>query len=79
VRARELEHRIRSLVQTHAAALLQIPGCAALTAAKTVAETARVDRFPTEGHFARYAGTAPIRPPREPNTCSGSTAEATGS
>ena len=60
VRARELEHRIRSLVQTHAAALLQIPGCAALTAAKIVAETARVDRFPTEGHFARYAGTAPI-------------------
>jgi transposase len=25
-----------------------------------VAETAQVRRFPTEGHFARYAGTAPI-------------------
>ena len=25
-----------------------------------VAETAQADRFPTEGHFARYAGTAPV-------------------
>jgi transposase len=60
VRANELERRIGSLVKTHAAALLEIPGCAALTAAKIVAEAARVGRFPTEGHFARYAGTAPI-------------------
>lgn len=60
VRANELERRIRALVKTHAAALLAIPGCAALTAAKIVAETAQVARFPTEGHFARYAGTAPI-------------------
>ena len=60
VRANELERRIRELVRTQAPALLQIPGCAALTAAKIVAETAQVARFPTEGHFARYAGTAPI-------------------
>lgn len=60
VRANELERRIGSLVGIHAVALLEIPGCAALTAAKIVAETAQVDRFPTEGHFARYAGTAPI-------------------
>jgi transposase len=60
VRANELEKEITSLVRTHAPALLGIPGCAALTAAKIVAETAQVDRFPTEGHFARYAGTAPI-------------------
>jgi transposase len=59
-RANELERRIGSLVRIYAAALLQIPGCAALTAAKIVAETAQVGRFPTEGHFARYAGTAPI-------------------
>lgn len=59
-RANKLERRIGSLVSTHAAALLQIPGCAALTAAKIVAETAQIGRFPTEGHFARYAGTAPI-------------------
>jgi transposase len=60
VRANELEREISSLVNAVAPSLLQIPGCAALTAAKIVAETAQVERFPTEGHFARYAGTAPV-------------------
>lgn len=60
VRANELERRIEVLVEINAPALLEIPGCAALTAAKIVAETAQIARFPTEGHFARYAGTAPI-------------------
>jgi transposase len=60
VRANELGREITRLVKTHAAALLVIPGCASLTAAKIVAEAAQVGRFPTEGHFARYAGTAPI-------------------
>ncbi len=60
VGANKLEQEITGLVKTHAPALLEIPGCGALTAAKIVAETAKVDRFPTEGHFARYAGTAPI-------------------
>jgi transposase len=50
----------RALVDARAPRLLDIPGCGAPTAATIVAETARVDRFPTEGHFARYAGTAPI-------------------
>ncbi len=59
-RANELERRIDRLVRAHAPALLQIPGCSALTAGKIVAETARASRFPSEGHFARYAGTAPI-------------------
>lgn len=59
-RANELEREISGLVRAYAPALLQIPGCAALTAAKIVAETAQVDRFPSEGHFARYAGTAPV-------------------
>jgi transposase len=59
-RAGELEREIGQLVRSCAPALLQIPGCGALTAAKIVAETAQVGRFPTEGHFARYAGTAPV-------------------
>jgi transposase len=59
-RANELEREINTLVQTHEPALLQIPGCGGLTAAKIVAETAQVGRFPTEGHFARYAGVAPV-------------------
>lgn len=60
VRANELEREITNLVKTHAPTLLEIPGCGALTAAKIVAETAQAHRFPTEGHFARYAGTAPV-------------------
>ena len=60
VRANELEREIARLIVAHAPALLEIPGCASLTAAKIVAETAQVTRFPTEGHFARYAGTAPV-------------------
>jgi len=59
-RANELEREITALVREHAPALLEIPGCASLTAAKVLAETAQVGRFPTEGHFARYAGTAPV-------------------
>jgi transposase len=59
-RANELEREIGELVEACAPALLQIPGCGSLTAAKIVAETAQVARFPTEGHFARYAGTAPV-------------------
>src|SRR6266568_5864 len=47
VRANELERRIRAVMKTHAPALLEIPGCAALTAGKIVAETAQVCRFPT--------------------------------
>ena len=60
VRTNELERRIARLVRTTSPELLEIPGCGALTAAKIVAEAAQVRRFPTEGHFARYAGTAPI-------------------
>jgi transposase len=58
--ARSLEREITTLVGDLAPELLKIPGCAALTAAKLLAETAQVGRFPTEGHFARYAGTAPL-------------------
>ncbi len=60
VRANELEREIGALVKTHAPGLLEIPGCAGLSAAKIVAGTAQIARFPTEGHFARYTGTAPL-------------------
>jgi transposase len=60
VRAKELEREIAALIKATALMLLEIPGCGSLTAAKIVAETAQVSRFPTEGHFARYAGTAPV-------------------
>lgn len=53
---RDLDVRVREL----APALLEIPGCAALTAAKIVAETANAARFGTEARFAMHAGVAPL-------------------
>ncbi len=40
--------------------LLEIPGCAALTAATIVGEVAGVSRFKSEAAFACHAGLAPI-------------------
>jgi transposase len=59
-RANELEHRIARLVRTHAPALLDLPGCGALTAAKLLAETAGAGRFPGEAKLAMHAGAAPL-------------------
>ena len=55
-----LEREITALVRARAPQLLEIPGCAALTAAKIVGETAGVDRFATEAKYAMHAGVAPI-------------------
>lgn len=60
LRKRSLARQIDSLVRTVAPALLGIPGCAALTAAKLVAEIANVERFATEARFAMHAGVAPL-------------------
>jgi transposase len=38
----------------------RLPGCAALTAAKIVGETAGIDRFGGEARYAMHAGVAPI-------------------
>lgn len=59
-RTNELEREIGAIVRAHAPDLLEIPGCGVLTAAKLLAEVAQISRFPSEGHFARYAGTAPV-------------------
>jgi transposase len=48
--------RVRELDST----LLQLPGCAELTAAKLISETANMDRFRHEAAFARYVGVAPV-------------------
>lgn len=57
--ALSLEKRIRERVRRDAPRLLAVPGCGPLSAAKIVAETAGVQRFPTEAAFARFAGVAP--------------------
>ena len=55
-----LAARIGERVQTVAPALLALPGCGELTAAKIVAETAGVSRFRSEAAFGAHTGTAPI-------------------
>jgi transposase len=55
-----LHKRINTRVRVVAPSLLTVVGCAGLTAAKLVGETADVTRFATEAQFARHAGVAPI-------------------
>jgi len=55
-----LEREITALVTARAPQLLELPGCAALSAAKIVGETAGIDRFATDAKFAMHAGVAPI-------------------
>ena len=58
----DLDKEITGAVKAHQAAarLTGLPGCAALTAAKIVGETARIDRFTDEAKYAMHAGVAPI-------------------
>ena len=55
-----LAKRIAERVRVVSPALLALPGCAELTAAKLIGETAVVSRFKSESAFARHAGVAPI-------------------
>jgi transposase len=57
---RELLVELTGLVDAHAPQLLAQPGCGTVTAAIIIGHTAGAQRFPTDGHFARHAGTAPI-------------------
>lgn len=56
----QFQHRIELLAAELAPSLLALPGCAGLTAAKLLAETADVRRFHSKEAFARHNGTAPI-------------------
>jgi transposase len=57
---RALERELEALVKEHAAPLLQMPGCGALTAAKLVAEVAGIERFKSDAQLAMLAGVAPL-------------------
>jgi transposase len=73
--ARELVVRCRSLTRTiveldrelerrtaqTAPALLELPGCGAITAAKLLAEIGPIDRFQTDAQLARHSGVAPLQ------------------
>jgi transposase len=54
--AKRIDERVREV----APALLAMPGCGELTAAKIVGEAAGVTRFKSEPAFARHSGVAPI-------------------
>jgi transposase len=56
----ELAAEITSRTIVLAPSLLAIPGCAALTAAKILGETAQVGQFRSKDAFARHNGTAPL-------------------
>ena len=52
----ELERRAAEL----APALLELPGCAGVTAAKLLAEIGPIDRFRSDAQLARHSGVAPL-------------------
>jgi transposase len=57
---RRLFAELTALIQAHVPQLLDQPGCGTVTAAIIIGRTAGAQRFPTDGHFARHAGTAPV-------------------
>ena len=56
----ELDQELELRVTETAPALLELPGCAAVTAAKLLAEIGPVDRFQSDAQLARHAGVAPL-------------------
>lgn len=57
---KDLEKQLRAAVTASGTTLTQIQGIGFLTAAKILALTGDIRRFPNQEHYASYAGTAPI-------------------
>lgn len=55
-----LERELRTLILAYRPRLLAEKGLGVLTAATLIGRTAGAERFPTDAHFARQAGVAPI-------------------
>jgi transposase len=56
----ELDRELEQLTAATAPALLELPGCGTLTAAKLLAEVGPIDRFQTDAQLARHSGVAPL-------------------
>jgi transposase len=56
----ELDQELEQRTAEVAPALLELPGCAAVTAAKLLAEIGPVDRFRSDAQLARHSGVAPL-------------------
>jgi transposase len=57
---KDLEKQLRAAVTASGTTLTEIQGVGFLTAAKILALTGDIRRFPNQEHYASYAGTAPI-------------------
>jgi transposase len=55
-----LEQQLEQRVKETAPGLLELPGCAAVTAAKLLAEIGPIDRFKSDAQLARHSGVAPL-------------------
>jgi len=56
----ELDQELETRTTEVAPALLELPGCAAVTAAKLLAEIGPIDRFKSDAQLARHSGVAPL-------------------
>jgi transposase len=56
----ELDRELEARTLQVAPALLELPGCATLTAAKLLAEIGPIDRFRSDAQLARHSGVAPL-------------------
>jgi transposase len=57
----ELDQELEQRAAEIAPALLELPGCAAVTAAKLLAEIGPIDRFRSDAQLARHSGVAPLQ------------------
>jgi transposase len=57
---RELERELQAAAAQTAPALLALPGCGAVSAAKLLGEIGPIERFQTDAQLARHAGVAPL-------------------
>lgn len=55
-----LKKELKVLVARHGKALLEIPGCGVLTAARILGDVGDITRFKTDGHLASFAGISPL-------------------
>src|SRR6266508_1812232 len=56
----ELERELQTAATQTAPALLALPGCGAVSAAKLLGEIGPIERFDTDAQLARHAGVAPL-------------------
>ena len=69
--------RARAADEQNAPALLELPGCGALTAAKLLAEIGPIERFQSDAQLARHSGVAPLEASSAAPSGTASTAAAT--